>query len=67
MVPFDISRHALRFDERRAEEDKRVRRARDMSDLAFLCMRRLRCGDARGVFLGNKLEARSLSGSHVDV
>ena len=67
MIPFDVARHALRFDERRAEEDERVGWAWDVADLAFLCMGRLRGGDAWGVFLGNELEARSLSGSHVDV
>ena len=67
VVAFDVAWHALGFDERRAEEDERVWRTWDVADLAFLCVRRLRCRDARDVFLGYELEARSLFGSHVDV
>ena len=37
VVPFDVARHAFGF-ERRGEEDDRIRRARDVADLAFLRM-----------------------------
>ncbi len=67
VVTFDVARHALGFDERRAEEDERVGWARDVAGPAFLSMRRLRGGDARDVFLGYELEARSLFGSYFDV
>ena len=67
MVPFDVAWYALGLDEGRAEEDERVGWARDVAHLAFLCMGRFGSGDAWGIFLGYKLEARSLSRSHVDV
>ena len=75
VVTLDVSGHALRFYERRAEEDERVGWTWDMARIAFLCVGGLDSGgrdgvgggggNARRVFFGYKFEARCRLGDCV--
>ncbi len=76
VVALNVSRYALRFYERGAEEDERVGGTWDVTRIAFLCVGGFSSGgrggigggggNARRVFFGYKLEAQGRFGDRVD-